>query len=177
VKEAGVVVQDYGTDCRNCERYAKLGDVCVVEHGKKFLWEYCRDFDSKVELPDYNDLMKSVRKDQALERKKLKEKKEREKRKKQKERMEREELKRKKRRSRLRKRREKLKKKLSAKKIESGNRKKDGAPAPNLGGKKKSPLRKMDESNEITDTSFSVENSGIETEKRRKKLKTKEVGL
>ena len=114
-KENGIVAQDYGTDCRNCERYLKIGDVCLVEHGKKFAWEYCRDFDPRVVLPDYKDLMKSVRLDQALERKKLKEKKEKEKRKKLKEREEREELKRKKRRARLRKKRERLKK-LSLKK-------------------------------------------------------------
>src|SRR5579864_6676001 len=116
-KENGVVVQDYGTDCLNCDRYKKLGDVCLIEHGKKFTWEYCRDFDPQVVLPDYKDLMKSVRLDQALERKKLKEKKEKEKRKKLKEREEREELKRKKRRARLRKKRERLKK-LSLKKKE-----------------------------------------------------------
>jgi len=109
-KGNGVIAQDYGTDCRNCERYQKLGDVCVVEHGKKFLWEYCRDFVPQVVLPDYKDLMRSVRLDQALERKKLKDRKDRERRKKLKERREREELKRKNRRARLRKRRERLKK-------------------------------------------------------------------
>jgi hypothetical protein len=113
--ENGEVVQDYGTDCRNCDRYKKLGDVCLIEHGKKFTWEYCRDFDPQVVLPDYKDLMKSVRLDQALERKKVKEKKEKEKRKKLKEKKEREELKRKKRRARQRKKRERLKK-LSLKK-------------------------------------------------------------
>ncbi|MDA4129358.1 MAG: hypothetical protein OK457_01175 [Thaumarchaeota archaeon] len=167
-KENSVVVQNYGTDCRNCERYAKLGDVCVVEHGKKFLWEYCRDFDPKVVLPDYNDLMKSVRKDQALERKKLKEKKEREKRKKQKERMEREELKRKNRRARLRKRREALKKKMSGKKIESGSMKKVSASTPDSAGKRKSPTKKADDSKaEITQPSSFFENPVIEVKKKK----------
>ena len=61
-----IIVQDYGTDCKNCERYQKLGDVCLVEHGKKFSWEYCRDFDPRVVFPDYKDLMKSVRMDQSF---------------------------------------------------------------------------------------------------------------
>ena len=84
----------------------------MIEHGKKFQWEYCRDFNPKVVLPDYRELMRSVRTDQALERKKEKEKKEREKRRKLKERAEKEELRKKKRRAMLRKRRERLKKKI-----------------------------------------------------------------
>jgi len=106
-----VVVQDYGTNCKDCQRYQKLGDICMLEHGKKFQWEYCADFEPLVVLPDYKELMRSVRADHALERKKLKEKKEKEKRKKQKEREEKKELKRKKRRAMLRKRRERLRKK------------------------------------------------------------------
>jgi hypothetical protein len=106
-----IVVQDYGTNCRDCQRYKKLGDICMIEHGKKFQWEFCRDFEPVVVLPDYNELMKSVRADHALERKKEKEKKEKEKRRRQKEREEKKELRRKKRRAMLRKRRERLKKK------------------------------------------------------------------
>jgi len=83
----------------------------MIEHGKKFQWEYCGDFEPAVVLPDYKELMRSVRADHALERKKLKDKKEKEKRKKQKQREEKKELKRKKRRAMLRKRRERLKKK------------------------------------------------------------------
>jgi hypothetical protein len=106
-----VVVQDYGTNCKDCQRYQKLGDICMIEHGKKFQWEYCGDFEPVVVLPDYKELMRSVRADHVLERKRLKEKKEKEKRKKQREREEKKELKRKKRRATLRKRRERLKKK------------------------------------------------------------------
>ncbi|MGI0090595.1 MAG: hypothetical protein ACREBS_02700 [Nitrososphaerales archaeon] len=108
-KENGVIAHDYGTNCVDCERYKTLGDVCVIEHEKKFLWEYCRDFVPKVVMPDYRELMRSVRQDQALERKKIKEKKEREKRKKLKERIEREALRKKERRARLRRIREKKK--------------------------------------------------------------------
>jgi len=111
-KSAKVVVQDYGTSCADCERYRKLGDICMIEHGKKFQWEYCRDFVPQVVLPDYKDLMRSVREDHALERKKEKERKEKEKRKKLKEKAEKEELRKKKRRATLRKRRERLKEKL-----------------------------------------------------------------
>ena len=67
-----------GTNCLDCERYRKLGDLCVLEHGKKFLWEYCKDFELAVELPDYGELMKSVKQDMALERKKTREKKKKE---------------------------------------------------------------------------------------------------
>jgi hypothetical protein len=67
-----------GTNCVDCERYKKLGDLCVLEHGKKFLWEYCKDFESAVQLPDYTELMKSVKQDMALERKKIREKKKKE---------------------------------------------------------------------------------------------------
>ncbi|HZW57735.1 MAG TPA: hypothetical protein VFF30_15710 [Nitrososphaerales archaeon] len=73
------VEKDYGTNCLNCERYKRVGEVCVLEHGKRFLWEYCRDFEPKVELPDYNELMRSVRQEHALQRKKERERKEREK--------------------------------------------------------------------------------------------------
>jgi len=107
-----VIAQDYGTNCKDCDRYQKLGDICMIEHGKKFQWEYCRDFESKVVLPDYKELMRSVRADHALQRKKEKEKKDKEKRRKLKEKAEREELRKKKRSSMLRKRRERLKKKL-----------------------------------------------------------------
>jgi hypothetical protein len=67
-----------GTSCVDCERYKKLGDLCVLEHGKKFLWEYCKDFESAVQFPDYTELMKSVKQDMALERKKIREKKKKE---------------------------------------------------------------------------------------------------
>jgi hypothetical protein len=106
-----IVVQDYGTNCRDCQRYQKLGDICMIEHGKKFQWEFCRDFEAMVVLPDYKELMRSVRADHALERKKLKEKKDKDKRRRQKEIEEKKELKRKKRRAMLRKRRERLKEK------------------------------------------------------------------
>jgi len=112
-KSNRVIQQDYGTNCKDCELYKKLGDVCVVEHDKKFLWEYCRDFVPQVVLPDYRELMRSVKHDQALERQKLHEKKEREKKKKKKERLERIELNKKERRARLRRKREKEKKKLT----------------------------------------------------------------
>ncbi len=62
----------------DCARYKTLGEVCVIEHGKKFLWEFCRDFQPEVKLPDYNELMRTVKKEIALERKKAKEKKKRE---------------------------------------------------------------------------------------------------
>lgn len=100
-----LVEHDYGTNCRDCERYKILGDVCVVEHGKKFLWEYCKDFEPIVVLPDYKELMRSVRSDMALERKRAKEKKERERKKKLKEKQLALEAKKKARRARLRKRR------------------------------------------------------------------------
>jgi hypothetical protein len=67
-----------GTNCLECEQYKKLGDVCVIEHGKKFLWEFCRDFEPEVKLPDYKELMSDVRKSLAIERKKKQEKKKRE---------------------------------------------------------------------------------------------------
>jgi hypothetical protein len=105
-----IEVHDYGTNCSDCERYRKMGDICMLEHGKKFQWEYCRDFVPLVVLPDYKELMQSVRADRAEERRKEKERKEKEKKKKLKERKEREELRKKKRRSMLRKRRERLKK-------------------------------------------------------------------
>jgi ATPase subunit of ABC transporter with duplicated ATPase domains len=100
---------DYGTNCNDCERYRKLGDICVIEHGKKFLWEYCRDFTPLVVLPDYKELMRSVRQEQALERKKLREKRLREKKKRLKEKLEREALRKKERRAKLRKLRAKEK--------------------------------------------------------------------
>lgn len=126
-KTAKVIVQDYGTNCKDCERYRVMGDICMLEHSKKFQWEYCRDFVPRVVLPDYNELMRSVQADRALERQKEKERKEREKRRKLKERAEKEELRKKKRRAMLRKRREHLKKKLSREQMlaEKGNSKKD----------------------------------------------------
>lgn len=66
------------TNCVDCDRYKQLGEVCVIEHGKKFLWEYCKDFQAEVKLPDYNDLMKAVKHDMAFERRKIKEKKKKE---------------------------------------------------------------------------------------------------
>lgn len=107
-KENGVA-HDYGTNCVDCERYKRLGDVCVIEHEKKFLWEFCRDFVPKVVLPDYHELMQTVKQDQALARQKAKEKKEREKKKREKEREAKREEKRKKRRARLRRIRERKK--------------------------------------------------------------------
>jgi hypothetical protein len=111
-KSGGVVEVDYGTNCKSCERYEKLGDVCAVEHGKKFLWEFCRDFVQQVELPDYKELMKTVRQDMALERQKEREKKERERKRRLKEKLALEEERKKKRRARLRRKREREKMKL-----------------------------------------------------------------
>lgn len=76
--ESGIVEENTGTNCNDCERYKNLGDVCVIEHGKKFLWEYCKDFEPEVVLPDYKELMSTVRKDLAAERKKLVNRKKRE---------------------------------------------------------------------------------------------------
>ena len=121
-KESGAA-HDYGTNCVDCERYKQLGDVCVIEHEKKFLWDYCRDFVPQVVLPDYNELMRTVKQDQALARQKANEKKEREKKKRLKERMEKKEEKRKKRRARLRRIREK-KKLLELRKQEKVSKKK-----------------------------------------------------
>ncbi|MHB1909960.1 MAG: hypothetical protein ACYCQJ_13975 [Nitrososphaerales archaeon] len=73
--ELQVSEKDSRTNCVDCERYKKLGEVCVIEHGKKFLWEFCKDFQPEVKLPDYNELMKTVKQDMALERKKAIEKK------------------------------------------------------------------------------------------------------
>jgi hypothetical protein len=70
--------QNSGTNCTDCERYKKLGEVCVIEHGKKFLWEYCKDFEPEVKLPEYDELMKTVKEDMALERSKIREKRKRE---------------------------------------------------------------------------------------------------
>jgi hypothetical protein len=95
------VRRDYGTDCRQCERYKTLGDVCVVEHGKKFLWEFCKDFEPEIVLPDYKELMRSVKNDMATEKRKEKEKKQRERKKKQKVREALKEEKRRKKRARL----------------------------------------------------------------------------
>ena len=107
MEKESAVARDYGTNCNDCERYKKLGDVCLIEHGKKFLWEYCRDFVPQVVLPEYNELMRTVKQEQAIERQKVREKKERERKKKQKERLEKKEQKRKERRNRLRRVREK----------------------------------------------------------------------
>jgi aspartyl/asparaginyl-tRNA synthetase len=76
--EIQLTEENSGTNCKSCERYGKLGDVCVVEHGKKFLWEFCKDFEAEIELPDYNELMQTVKQDLAAERKKLREKKQKE---------------------------------------------------------------------------------------------------
>lgn len=75
--ESQLSEQNSGTNCIDCERYKKLGEVCVIEHGKKFLWEFCKDFQAEVKLPDYNDLMKTVKHDMAIERRKIIEKKKR----------------------------------------------------------------------------------------------------
>ncbi len=77
--ESEITEESSSTNCLQCERYKKLGDVCVIEHGKKFLWEYCKDFEAEVVLPDYKELMSSVRKDLAAERQKAREKRRREK--------------------------------------------------------------------------------------------------
>lgn len=135
-KEKILGEHDFGTDCKDCERYQKLGDVCVIEHGKKFLWEYCRDFVPQVVLPDYRELMKTVKLEQADERRKLRDRREREKRKKLKERLERKAQKKKERRARLRRLREKKKlkeMKLKAKEAQttfddSGSSKKGAKP-------------------------------------------------
>jgi ATPase subunit of ABC transporter with duplicated ATPase domains len=148
-------VHDYGTNCLDCERYKQLGDVCVVEHEKKFLWEYCRDFQPLVVLPDYKELMRTVKQDQALERQKAREKRERDRKKRLKERLEKREQKRKERRARL-KRISGKKKRLELKRLEKLNRKQakvapkksapEKAPAPASGrkrtsrGKGKEPL-------------------------------------
>jgi hypothetical protein len=70
--------QNSGTNCVDCERYKKLGEVCVLEHGKKFLWEYCKDFEPEVKLPEYDELMKTVKQDMATERSRIREKKKKE---------------------------------------------------------------------------------------------------
>lgn len=67
-----------GTNCVDCERYKKLGEVCVLEHGKKFLWEYCKDFEPEVKLPEYDELMKTVKQDMATERSRIRQKKKKE---------------------------------------------------------------------------------------------------
>jgi hypothetical protein len=118
-KASKIIVQDYGTNCKDCERYQKLGDICMIEHGKKFQWEYCRDFHPLVVLPDYRELMRSVREDHALQRKKEKEKREKEKRQRIKEKAEKEALRKKKRRAMLRKRRERLKKKAAREQLKA----------------------------------------------------------
>lgn len=76
--EAQLRTETEGTNCIDCERYKNLGEVCVLEHGKKFLWEYCKDFQQEVKLPDYNELMKSIQKDMAIERKKIRDKRKKE---------------------------------------------------------------------------------------------------
>lgn len=76
--ELGAGEQNSKTNCVDCERYSKLGEVCVLEHGKRFLWEFCKDFQSKVDLPEYDELMKTVKHDLAQERKKVREKKKKE---------------------------------------------------------------------------------------------------
>jgi hypothetical protein len=108
--------RDYGTDCRQCERYKTLGDVCVVEHGKKFLWEFCKDFEPEVVLPEYKELMQSVRSEMAAEKRKEKEKKQRERRKKQKEKEAAKEERKRRRRARLQKKRRLEKKKAERRK-------------------------------------------------------------
>ncbi len=62
----------------DCSRYKTLGEVCVIEHGKKFLWEFCRDFQPEVKLPEYDELMRTVKKQMAVEREKVRQKKKRE---------------------------------------------------------------------------------------------------
>lgn len=76
--EIGINEQNSKTNCLDCERYKRLGEVCVLEHGKKFLWQFCKDFQTDVKLPDYEELMKTVRQDLALQRKKIREKKKKE---------------------------------------------------------------------------------------------------
>jgi DNA repair exonuclease SbcCD nuclease subunit len=67
-----------GTNCEDCEHYKKLGEVCVIEHGKRFLWEFCKDFIPETKLPEYDELMRTVKLDMALERRKIREKKKKE---------------------------------------------------------------------------------------------------
>lgn len=134
-KSERILTQDYGTSCSDCERYQKLGDICMIEHGKKFQWEYCRDFVPEVVLPDYKELMRSVREDHALERQKEKEKKEKERRKRLKESAEREEERKKRRRAMLRKRRERLKQKLQKAQLSAERKtKKDSKPETSQSG-------------------------------------------
>src|SRR5487761_485903 len=70
--------KDWGTNCVDCARYKTLGEVCVIEHGKKFLWEFCRDFQAEVKLPEYDELMRTVKKEMSIEREKVRQKKKRE---------------------------------------------------------------------------------------------------
>lgn len=70
--------ENSGTNCKSCGRYGKLGEVCVVEHGKKFLWEFCKDFEAEIKLPDYNELMQTIKLDMAAERKKIRDRKQKE---------------------------------------------------------------------------------------------------
>ena len=114
--------RDYGTNCRDCERFQRVGEVCVIEHGKRFLWEYCRDFEAKVELPDYNELMKTVRQEHAIQLHKEREKKEREKKQRLKEREAKKELAR---RARIARARRKYFAKLKEKKAAAEKRKKE----------------------------------------------------
>ena len=98
------VERDFGTNCMDCERYKKIGEVCVLEHGKNHLWEYCRDFVQQVKLPEYDELMLSLKRDMAIQRQKERERKERDRRQKQREREARKEEKRRERISRARRR-------------------------------------------------------------------------
>jgi ATPase subunit of ABC transporter with duplicated ATPase domains len=130
---------DYGTNCLDCERYKRLGDVCVIEHEKKFLWDYCRDFVPQVVLPDYKELMQTVKNDQALAKQKAKEKKEREKRRRLKERLARKEEQRKKRRARLRKMRERKKQREAKHQEKKAKKKSESSKQPSLADKGQTP--------------------------------------
>jgi hypothetical protein len=59
----GVDFPESSTDCRRCELYFRLGDVCPVEHSKKFYWEYCKDFKEKIDLASIGEVnIRSVNK-------------------------------------------------------------------------------------------------------------------
>lgn len=152
-------MKDYGTNCLDCERYKRVGEVCVLEHGKRHLSDYCRDFEQIVHLPDYNELMKSVKQDMAAQRQKEKERKERERKQKQKERAAKKEERRRLRISRARKRYLALQKK---KENERPKRREGRLKAPSPDVSKKASLSK---------TSQTIETS--ESPRKEKKQKVK----
>ena len=166
------VERDYGTNCRDCERFKRVGEVCVIEHGKRFLWEYCRDFEARVELPDYNELMKTVRQEHAALRQKEREKKEREKKLKLKERQTKKEQKRRERIARSRRKYyAKLKKKKAAsekRKKKREERKKEKLKQAEMEKAEGSPdSRKTLETIALSEEAFSLSSRSIESGKRK----------